>query len=96
MKNRTLAVILIILMALASSVPYWLDAIYQSENNGFLYTAVIFWLTAIACVCSTVFLFIGVKKVSDKVWLLLFLAVTIGGFFLARTSVAHLSESKIN
>lgn len=85
MKNKTLAVIFIVLMALAASVPFWLEAIQQSENNDFLYTAIIFWLTGIACVCSGVSLITELKKIDDKVWLLPLIIIPIGGFFLSRS-----------
>lgn len=84
MKNKTLTIILIVLMALAASVPYWKDAFYQSENNDFPYTAIIFWSALIAFVCSGAFLLIRVKRISDKVWMLLLAVIPLSGIFLSR------------
>lgn len=97
MKNKTLMVIIIILMALASSLPFWLDAISTSENNNFLYNAVFFGLTGIAYICSYGFLIVEVKKINDKIWLPLLIITTAGGFILATrfTGAFARTENKI-
>ncbi len=83
MKNKTLMITIMILMALASSVPFWLDAISTSENNNLLYSAVFFGLTGIAYICSYGFLIAEVKKINDKIWLPLLIITTTGGYILA-------------
>lgn len=81
MKNKTLMVTIILLMALASSLPFWLDAISTSENYDSLYNAVFYGLTAIAFICSAGFLITEVKKINDKVWLLLLIIIPISSVF---------------
>lgn len=71
-------------MALISSVPYWIDAIYNSNDNSFLYTALLFWIILAAFICSAVFLIIEVKKINEKLWLMLLITIPISVVFLSR------------
>lgn len=84
MKNKTLTIIVILMMALLTSLPYWLDAVYNDDNGGFLYTAIFFWAVLAAFICSAVFLIIKVKKISEKVWLMLLITLPLIGVFVSR------------
>lgn len=75
MKNKRLMVtiLIIILMALVSSVPFWLDAIHTSNDNNALYGAIFYGLTGIAFLCSFAYLALELNKINNKTWMLLLL-----------------------
>lgn len=94
-KNKRLMVtiLIIILMALASSVPFWLDAIHTSKDNNALYGAIFYGLTGIAFLCSFAYLAFELKKINNKSWMLLiFLPMSI--YWLSKISGGGFIESK--
>ncbi len=87
MKNKRLVVtiLIIILMALLSSVPFWLDAIHTSEDNNALYGAIFYGLSGIAFLCSFAYLAFELKKINNKTWMLLVI-LPISTILLSRIS----------
>jgi hypothetical protein len=77
MKNKTLMITIMILMSLLSGLPYWLDVIYGSETNNFLYNRFYFFLTGIAFLFSFYFLISEVEKINKEFWLMLLIIIPI-------------------
>lgn len=84
MNSKTLKIILsfIILVLLIINLSYWADAVYNTDNNDFLYNVVFFWLTGIAFLCSFYFLVVDVKKINNKASMTLIVIILVGGFIL--------------
>lgn len=90
-------VIVIILMAIIPSLPFWIDANSSSENNNFLYTAIFFWITGIAYLFSFGFLVAEAQKINDKAWIPLTIIMVACGYILNRNfgGVSARIENKV-
>jgi hypothetical protein len=86
MNSKTIKIILgcVVLILLIINLSYWVEAINGADNSDFLRKSILFWATGITFLCSFYFLVTEAKKLNNKVFKFLVVAIIAGGLILNR------------